>query len=141
MPDDSATFAQRFGANLRELRTRRGATQRNLADLAGISPAAVGELERGCRVPRADTAFRLADALDVPVDRLFAGMVWISRASGAGEVAFPSRQEWRREVRRRAAVFRARQRAPVDVVALVREGREELERRGRPDAQGDDPPQ
>ena len=140
MPDDSATFARRLGANLRELRAHRGLTQRQLADLAGLSPGAIGELERGRRVPRADTAFRLAGALGLPVGDLFVGIAWPSPTSEPGECAFPSRQERRREVRRRAAAFRARQTTEVDVVALVREGREELERRGRPDAQGDDPP-
>ena len=137
MPDDSATFARRLGANLRELRAHRGLTQRQLADLAGLSPGAIGALERGGRVPRADTAFRLAGALGLPVGDLFLGIAWSSPASEPGEFAFPSRQERCREVRRRAAAFRARQTTGVGVVALVREGREELERRGRPDA---DPP-
>lgn len=65
------TFADRLGANVREMRGLRGLTQRELADRAGFSPSEVGEVERGRRVPRVDTLFRLAGALDVKPNKLF----------------------------------------------------------------------
>lgn len=44
----------------------------------------------------------------------------------------PRLSEIRAEVRRRAAAFRAQQKEVVDTAALIREAREELDRRGEP---------
>lgn len=52
---DVATF-------LRACRSEAGLTQRQLADRAGTSAAAVCHYERGTRVPRADTLVRLVAA-------------------------------------------------------------------------------
>ena len=52
---DVATF-------LRTCRSEAGLTQRQLADRAGTSAAAVCHYERGTRVPRADTLVRLVAA-------------------------------------------------------------------------------
>jgi len=54
---DVATF-------LRRCRLDAGLTQRELADRAGTSAAAVCHYERGTRVPRADTLVRLVAAAD-----------------------------------------------------------------------------
>jgi predicted ATPase/DNA-binding XRE family transcriptional regulator len=56
--------AMSFGALLRRLRVLAGLTQEQLADRAGLSARAVGDLERdGARRPRLDTAALLAEAL------------------------------------------------------------------------------
>lgn len=47
---------------LRSCRSEAGLTQRQLADRAGTSAAAVCHYERGTRVPRADTLVRLVAA-------------------------------------------------------------------------------
>jgi len=130
--EPDASFAARLGANARELRGHCLLTQAALAERAGLDPSTVGAVERGLRVPRADTAFRLAGALGVPVDKLFVEIAWVPYRSGPGEFVFPSREEWRREVLRRAAAFRATQTETVDAVALIREARDELGRRGCP---------
>jgi transcriptional regulator with XRE-family HTH domain len=52
---DVATF-------LRSCRSEAGLTQRQLADRAGTSAAAVCHYERGTRIPRADTLVRLVAA-------------------------------------------------------------------------------
>ena len=53
-----------FGGLLRQLRTRAGLTQEELAEAAGLSPRSVSDLERGInRTARKDTAGLLADAL------------------------------------------------------------------------------
>ena len=129
------TFAARLGANVREMRTHIGLTQRRLAESAALSVSGVGALERGERVPRADTVFRLASALGVRIERLYVGIAWTSPPTGPGEFSLPSREERHRETMRRAAALRASQSETVDAAELVREGREELERRGRPDAE------
>lgn len=133
MPERGMSFEQRLGTNVRVLRGHRGLTQRELAADAGLHRSEVGMLERGLRTPRADTVFRLAGALGVPVEKLFVGICWAPRLSGPGEFIFPTREEWHGEVLRRAAAFRATQTKEVDAVALIREGREEMARRGRPE--------
>ena len=93
-------------------------------------------VERGLRIPRADTTFRLAGALVVPFEDLFWDIEWATPSSAPGKLIFVTRRirrERRRETMRRAKAFRARQTEVVDAAALVREGREELERRGCPE--------
>jgi len=53
------------GARLREWRRRRGLTQEQLAERAGLSYKFIGEIERGTGNPTIDTLGHLADALGV----------------------------------------------------------------------------
>jgi transcriptional regulator with XRE-family HTH domain len=69
-------FARRFGANLKIRRVAAGISQEDLGDLAALHRTAVGQLERGERIPRADTLLRLAFALGVDVNALLGGIVW-----------------------------------------------------------------
>lgn len=69
-------FARRFGTNLGIHRTAAGISQEDLGDLAAIHRTAVGELERGEHIPRADTLLKLAYALGVDTDALLEGIVW-----------------------------------------------------------------
>jgi transcriptional regulator with XRE-family HTH domain len=56
---------------LKRLRTSRGFTQQQLAVAAGLSVAAVAQIERGRNHhPRVDTMLALAKALGVTVDEL-----------------------------------------------------------------------
>jgi transcriptional regulator with XRE-family HTH domain len=57
--------ADRFGQNLR--RARRDAS---------LHRTEIGLLERGERIPRIDTAIKLAAAVGVPVSDLLAGIGW-----------------------------------------------------------------
>lgn len=135
MPEEES-FASFFGANVRRYREIRGLTQHELSARAGVHRSEVGMVERGQRVPRVDTAFRLACALAAPFDHLFGGIEWVERSSVPGEFFFVTpkvRRERHKDVMRRAAALRARQTEVVDAAALVREGREELERRGCPE--------
>jgi transcriptional regulator with XRE-family HTH domain len=52
-----------FGAHLRELRTARGLTQAQLADLARTSKPFISNLERGLTTPTLGMLLRLAEAL------------------------------------------------------------------------------
>ena len=69
-------FGQRFGANLAHHRRRAGLTQEDLAYLAALHRTAVGQLERGERIPRADTLLKLGTSLGVDPGRLLDGIVW-----------------------------------------------------------------
>ena len=60
-----------IGARLREVRKRRGLTQRELAQASGVSLSLIRKLEQGeLRDTRLETARRLAVALRVPTTRL-----------------------------------------------------------------------
>jgi transcriptional regulator with XRE-family HTH domain len=65
-----------FGANLRYCRKRPGLSQEETAMLASLHPTAVSYIERGTRIPRIDTAAKLAAVLGVDPGDLFDGIVW-----------------------------------------------------------------
>jgi len=69
--------AEQFGDNLRRLRRRAGLSQEETAVLASLHRTAVGQLERGERVARADTIAKLAGALRVDPAEFFAGIEWL----------------------------------------------------------------
>jgi transcriptional regulator with XRE-family HTH domain len=68
--------ALQFGGNLRRLRRRIGLSQEETAVRASLHRTAVGQLERGERVARADTIAKLAGALEVKPGEFFAGIEW-----------------------------------------------------------------
>lgn len=54
-----------FGARLKQLREQRGLSQKQLADVAGLSQRAVSHWEQGLRQPTWDAVQALCDALGV----------------------------------------------------------------------------
>jgi transcriptional regulator with XRE-family HTH domain len=70
------TVAEQFGANLRRYRRRAGLSQEETAVRASLHRTAVGMLERGERVARADTVAQLAGALEVDPGEFFEGIAW-----------------------------------------------------------------
>lgn len=76
---------ERFALNLRRLRKRAGLTQAELASRCELHRSEVGELEGGERVPRIDTALKLAGALGLAFDfALFDGIEWRTLDKGGG---------------------------------------------------------
>jgi transcriptional regulator with XRE-family HTH domain len=69
-------IARRFGANFKRVRMRAGLSQEEVGWLASLHRTEVGLLERGERTPRIDTLVKLAGALEVPPERLLAGIAW-----------------------------------------------------------------
>jgi transcriptional regulator with XRE-family HTH domain len=59
-----------LGEAIRELRSKRKATQEDLAAGAGITPATLSLIERGQANPTWDTARRIAGALGVSIGEL-----------------------------------------------------------------------
>ena len=76
--------SERFGENLLRIRQARKLSQENLADRAGIHRTQISLLESGRRQPLLETVVRLAGALDVPVETLFEGILWVPAAVGSG---------------------------------------------------------
>lgn len=83
------------GRNLRRLRKRQGCafTQAELANATGLHRTEIGLLERGQRMPRGETLFKLASVLEISPERLFEGSRWNAAAGQFESAARP----WRRE--------------------------------------------
>jgi len=100
----SAAFKQR----LREMREKRGLSQAQLAERAGLQPAAVSHFETGARKPSFENLVKLAEALSVTTDYLLGRE---RAAEAAGEEisalfrdlknATAEDQDWIREILRR----------------------------------------
>lgn len=57
-----------LGQKIRQVRKRRGYTQRALAQIADVGGAYLGEVERGTKMPSLNMFIRLIEALDVSAD-------------------------------------------------------------------------
>jgi putative transcriptional regulator len=68
-------MAERLHNRLKELRTERGLTQGELAELVGVTRKTVNTVENGVFSPSALLAIKLAAVLNVPVEQLF----WLER--------------------------------------------------------------
>ena len=66
------TLAERLGRNVKKLRTAGAMTQARLAEVADLTSDEVSRIERGAREPRFETIGRLAEALGVDAEVLFA---------------------------------------------------------------------
>jgi len=65
--------AMRLGAALAQVRVQRGLSQSQISRLAGVSPSAISQAERGQRGLSVSTLMRLATALGVSLDALVVG--------------------------------------------------------------------
>ena len=63
-----------FGQRVRMLRKARELSQETFADLAGLDRSYVGGVERGERNVSLINIKKLADALEISVDKLFQGL-------------------------------------------------------------------
>ncbi len=79
-------FAEVFGANLARCREALGVSQEDLGLMANLHRTAVGQLERGQRIARADTVLRLASCLGVEVGELFRGLSWTPAQYTSGQL-------------------------------------------------------
>jgi DNA-binding XRE family transcriptional regulator len=60
----------KFGAKVREFRKARGLTQHQLAETAGIDRKTVNRIENTRYSPTLTNVFAIADALEVPANKL-----------------------------------------------------------------------
>lgn len=75
----------RFGYNLLRVRQARRLSQEALAERAGVHRTQMTLLETGKRSPRIETLIKLAGALEVSVETLFEGIVFV-RVPGGTEL-------------------------------------------------------
>ena len=66
------------GDMIRKCRTEKGLTQKKLGELCSIADSNIRKYESGNQNPKIETLQKIADALDIPVNRLLAGKI-ISR--------------------------------------------------------------
>jgi transcriptional regulator with XRE-family HTH domain len=76
--------SERFGANLLAAREAAGLSQEELSFLSGLHRTAVGQIERGTRIPRIDTLAKLCGALEIEYAVLMAGIYWSPPALRGG---------------------------------------------------------
>src|SRR6187455_109895 len=62
-----------IGARLRVERTRRGLSQRKLAQLVGVSPSLISQMESGKVQPSVATLFSIVTELGLSIDQLIQG--------------------------------------------------------------------
>lgn len=116
MPDPRNPIAIQFGCNLARARKQAGHSQEALAAKASLHRTEIGPLERGERMPRIDTAIKLASALGIEVHKLVKDIEGL-----------PGRIAQHEEAMKLAAVAREGQSEQTDTVALIREVRDEME--------------
>ena len=75
-----------FPARLRTAREKRGLSQGELSNRAGLQPSAISHFETGTRKPSFDNLRRLADALDVTTDYLLGRVTDEQALAGADKL-------------------------------------------------------
>ena len=71
----------RLKDRLREIRTTRDLTLKNLAEATGLSVSYLSDIERGRTNPSLKTVEALADALDITVQTLLTGVEFVEEIS------------------------------------------------------------
>lgn len=61
-----------IGENIKELRLKRGMEQYKLAELVGVSPPMVSQIERGTKIPSMLLGAEIAKALGCEINDLYA---------------------------------------------------------------------
>jgi len=71
MPERKRDSERKLLSNLKEVRTRAGLTQAELAELVEVSRKTINTVENGVFVPSTLLALKLAEALGTKVETLF----------------------------------------------------------------------
>jgi transcriptional regulator with XRE-family HTH domain len=64
------TILRKFGYRIKELRTAKGITQEELAELSGLSRQYIGDVERGARNISLVNINKIANAFKIALSRL-----------------------------------------------------------------------
>lgn len=59
-----------FGIKLKQFREERGFAAKHFAEMAGLSPSYLNEIEKGKKYPKSEKILQIADALQIPYDDL-----------------------------------------------------------------------
>lgn len=80
---------------LKELRTARGISQEELAELVNVSRQTVSKWENGIVQPSADNLVRLGQVFQVPLEAILGGECTLPEAVAVKEVPAPRRRNYR----------------------------------------------
>lgn len=69
--DAKEMIKEQIGKRLRDLRQKKGLTQKALAEMAGVDYTYIGKIERGEQLPSLNVLIRFAGCLSLPLDRFF----------------------------------------------------------------------
>ena len=69
--DAKEMIKEQIGKRLRDLRQRKGLTQKGMAKMAGVDYTYIGKIERGEQLPSLNVLIRFAGCLSLPLDRFF----------------------------------------------------------------------
>ncbi len=60
-----------FGKRIRDIRVSKNISQEKLAELCGLHPTYVGQIERGEKSPTLESIYKLSIGLDTDINKLF----------------------------------------------------------------------
>lgn len=78
------------GKRIRDQRKRLGMTQERVAEVAEVDRKHISTIEAGETEPRIYTLVRIAGALDLPVEELVAGLVFMPSEHSTGHLELRS---------------------------------------------------
>lgn len=85
-------IASHFGRNLARARRSTGLSQEETAVRASVHRTEIGLLERGERMPRIDTAMKLAGSVGASLEELLDGIEWTPGSAERGAFVSTARE-------------------------------------------------
>lgn len=71
MKDDKKDILEKFGANVKKIRSEKGLTMLDVEVATGISEGSISKIENGKKNPALTTIIKLAKGLSVPPSEVF----------------------------------------------------------------------
>ena len=88
LDEEEKQFCRQIGAQIRYVRRAKGISQRALAEMAGVSPTFMSDVENQRSIISVARLVSIAKALEVPVSYLIGENVPLNHLLGAAEVLF-----------------------------------------------------
>ena len=79
--------AKAVGTRLKAVRTERGLTQEQLAQLVDLSPNYLSNIETGLKTPKLDTFVKIINALQCDANTLLADVVDVTGSEESGQLS------------------------------------------------------
>lgn len=68
-------ITKRFGERVKHFRTQKGLSQEKLAELSGLHPTYIGQVERGEKNCTIESAEKISKGLQIPIEKLMGKIV------------------------------------------------------------------
>lgn len=76
-----SVIIKRFGERVKHFRTQKGLSQEKLAELSGLHPTYIGQVERGEKNCTLESAEKISIGLQIPVEKLMGRITPLSEES------------------------------------------------------------